>query len=1606
MEAFIVFWGAERMALTFVDPSLGTPAPILIHPADGHPVTIPDAALLFSADFSRDHGDLVLRNPGSPDIRVVDYFDGGTPPDLQSPEGAVIRGATVSLLAGPVALGQYAQAGAVAAGDPIGQVETLSGEASVQRADGTVDTLGLGDKIFLNDVLQTGGDGRLAVTFVDGTIFTLSPASRMVVDELIYDPAGQDNFGGFNLIQGSFVFIAGQVAKTGGMDVATPSATMGIKGTTVLVEIGTDNGVATAQVTLLRDPDGDVGRVELFDLSRNLIATISEANASWVISTIDGETREVERGSAPDDSDSTIIADAVAAYQAAFNRVGRGGSFVELDNVLDGGSGGNGGDGQNGDGIDLDSDDQQELPELAPPPVAPLPGDGSFDDGRNGYVPPGPIRVTGDSSGSVVDGGTTVADGSLDADEPDVAASLVWSGGGEGNYGTFTISPAGDWRYVAKPAIAQLDEGQTAEESFVVTTTDGAGQTAQQTITITVVGSGDAPVSVTPASAAQGAINEFVGATASGQLVATDPDAGAKLAWSGSAQGAYGTFTIAANGAWTYVAGAAVTALAEGQTATETFTATVTDQTGRTATQLVSVTITGNGDGPVSTTTPANASGAVTDGGPLLASGTLTATDPDAGAVLKWSGSAAGAYGSFTVAPNGAWTYVANPALRTLDQGETATETFTATVTDDTGRTATQVVTVTLTGAGDAPVSTTTPAAASGTVTDGGALVASGALTAADPDAGASLTWSGSGTGAYGTFSVAANGTWTYTANANIGMLGEGQTATETFTATVTDETGRTATQVVTVTVGGDGDSPVSTTTPANASGAITDGGALLASGTLTASDPDAGATLIWSGAAAGAYGSFTVAPNGTWTYTASPSLRTLAQGQTATETFIATVTDETGRTATQPVTVTLTGANDAPASTTTPGNAAGTVTDGGALVAAGTLTASDPDAGASLTWSGGGTSPYGTFAMQPNGAWTFTGNGAIDALPAGATVTQSFTATVTDDKGAKATQTVVVTVVGTNDAPITKDGEFETDKGDAISGQLFASDVDAGDALTFSLGAKGPANGTVTIAANGSFTYTPKAGFQGLDTFDFTVSDGKGGTSTSRATIAVVSESDNSGGSSVSLDIQPEGTVISTASPVDATGVNLVIALDRSGSIGATEWNVQVNQVADALQALAQRFAGAATSVDVRIVAYSTTATVTPTYSLTDPALINAVRNLPYTGGSTNYSAALTATETFFDSQPKGEANFLYFITDGQPTDSTWPTVLARLNDEATKGYDVQIEAFGIGDQINFTTLSQLDPSPELLDGASDLTDAFTATPLFSADLVSLRVELIADGVSQGVIATEDSAAVVSAGLVTSLSVADIAGIADLLGTSNRISATATYDLDGDPSTSEVELFASSVFQKAGTAQTLTGTGGSDLLFGSDFADDITGGAGNDILLGFGGNDTFRPGTGIDTVLAGAGNDRIIISTPETASAQGTERLDGGTGRDTLDVDFGGNVNTGLLDLVDLRGIEAIDMQNGQANTLRLTLSDVLGMSNESDSSVEALLGGAVPNARMILGDASDTLVLDGAQKTGTVADSAGNSFDIYSFQGGSDVLATLAVDADVTVTSQSAGT
>ncbi|MEL6505291.1 MAG: choice-of-anchor C family protein [Pseudomonadota bacterium] len=322
------------MARTDARVELNTKLEIVLESAaDG--VLIPQANLLFKADFERAGPDLLLVNDGQPTVRIVDYFSTATPPALRSPEGNEIEGRIVEILAGPPFPGQVAQgapglAGAAGA-EAIGQVETVSGTATVQRADGTVEPLTVTTKVFQNDVVSTGDGASISITFADGTIFTLAANSRMVLDELIYDPGATDNSGVFNLIEGSFVFIAGQVAKTGGMEVKTPAATMGIRGTTVKIDIVTENGVTRVEVSLNEDPDGTTGQFTITRLDGTVVADVVATETKWIISPVEGETREVVRTLDDLNTDQIILTQAFSAFESANLRVRQGGEFVEGD---------------------------------------------------------------------------------------------------------------------------------------------------------------------------------------------------------------------------------------------------------------------------------------------------------------------------------------------------------------------------------------------------------------------------------------------------------------------------------------------------------------------------------------------------------------------------------------------------------------------------------------------------------------------------------------------------------------------------------------------------------------------------------------------------------------------------------------------------------------------------------------------------------------------------------------------------------------------------------------------------------------------------------------------------------------------------------------------------------------------------------------------------------------------------------------------------------------------------------------------------------------------------------------------------------------------------
>ena len=122
----------------------------------------------------------------------------------------------------------------------VGQVATLQGNATVTRGNpGKVAALRINDPIFEHDALMTGPDAALGITFDDQTTFSLSANTRIVVDAFVYQKGGAGNAATFNVAVGTAAFVASLVAKTGDMKITTPSATLGIRGTTGVVEVPT-----------------------------------------------------------------------------------------------------------------------------------------------------------------------------------------------------------------------------------------------------------------------------------------------------------------------------------------------------------------------------------------------------------------------------------------------------------------------------------------------------------------------------------------------------------------------------------------------------------------------------------------------------------------------------------------------------------------------------------------------------------------------------------------------------------------------------------------------------------------------------------------------------------------------------------------------------------------------------------------------------------------------------------------------------------------------------------------------------------------------------------------------------------------------------------------------------------------------------------------------------------------------------------------------------------------------------------------------------------------------------------------------------------------------
>jgi gliding motility-associated-like protein len=160
-----------------------------------------------------------------------------------------------------------------------------------------------------------------------------------------------------------------------------------------------------------------------------------------------------------------------------------------------------------------------------------------------------------------------------------------------------------------------------------------------------------------------------------------------------------------------------------------------------------------------------------------------------------------------------------------------------------------------------------------------------------------------------------------------------------------------------------------------------------------------------------------------------------------------------------------------------------------------------------------------GTIIVNANGTYTFTPNANWNGT------VPIITYTVSDGEGGIDTGTLTITVTAVNDAPIASDDTQTTQEDTPVSGNVITNDTDlegntltvtqfiiAGISGTFTAGQTATISGvgTIVVNADGTYTFTPVANYNGnVPAITYTVSDGNGGTDIGILNVIVTSVND-----------------------------------------------------------------------------------------------------------------------------------------------------------------------------------------------------------------------------------------------------------------------------------------------------------------------------------------------------------------------------------------------------------------------------------------------------------------------------------------------------------------
>ena len=687
----------------------------------------------------------------------------------------------------------------------------------------------------------------------------------------------------------------------------------------------------------------------------------------------------------------------------------------------------------------------------------------------------------------------------------------------------------------------------------------------------------------------------------------------------------------------------------------------------------------------------------------------------------------------------------------------------------------------------------------------------------------------------------------------------------------------------------------------------VEDGGAI--TGTLFAADVDNTDDSFLAASGAATYGAYAVDAFGVWTYTLDDTnsvVDALNVGDSLRDSFVVQSEDGTPQT----VTITIDGANDAAVIT---GAVSGTsVEDGGQIT--GTLFAADVDNTDDSFLAASGAATYGAYAVDAFGVWTYTlddTNPVVDALNVGDSLSESFV--VQSEDGTS--QTVTITIEGTNDAPVVvgplAESAAEDDSFFAVDLLSGASDVDSLGVSIVAGSVTGLQQGvilagtTLNVDPSDSVFQSLPAGVTETITIGYDIIDGDGGIVAQTATITIVGTNDApivggvSTGAVVEDNVTPATGTLTITDVDDGEAVFAAITASDPSDNGFGSFEVLPDGT--------WTYTLDSSNPDVQALEIGETTTDSITVSSLDGSV----------------SIVLTVTIT-------GAVNFI--------VGTAGPDVITGQFDEddIRAGNSDDIVDAGTGEDVvrgqdGNDTLSGGDDDDVLFGGEGDdvVNGDAGEDRLFGGD----GDDTLSGGGDDDFLRGDEGDDELFGG----------DGDDDLRGS------------DGDDTLSGDDgkdlLFGGSgddTLSGGAHDDNLSGEAGNDSLFGGDGDDDLIGGNGDDELRGDAGDDRLLGQDGEDLLFGGDGEDVLFGGDGEDAlrGNAGEDRLFGGDGDDTL---FGGDSDDFL------RGDDGDDVLFGEDGDDDLRGSDgddrLLGQRGDD------LLFGGDGNDALFGGDGNDVL-------------------------------------------------